>query len=60
MERLLRGFGYEIYRIGPDGLTAVAKIQPESTPDLTRSNYLAVPRDRRDDFLSELRSSRIA
>ena len=57
MERFLRGLGHEIYRIGPDGLTAVAKIQPESTPDLTRSNYVAVPRDRRDGFLTELRRS---
>jgi FkbM family methyltransferase len=53
MEELLRGFGYEIYRIVPGGLTAIANIQPESTPDLTRSNYVAVPRDECDGFVRE-------
>ena len=57
MEGLLRSFGHELYRISPGGLTAVPKIHPESTPDLNRSHYVAVPRDRCDRFLSELRNS---
>jgi FkbM family methyltransferase len=54
MEGMLRRFGYHIYRIGPGGAKIVTKIQPESTADLTESNYIAVPSESRDRFLFEI------
>lgn len=56
LESILRSFGYEIYRIVPSGPKAVAKIQPESTADLTQANYIAVPSDSRDRFLREIQN----
>lgn len=53
LEHLLRSFGHEIFRIVPGGPQAVRKIQPESTPDLTRANYVAVPRDSQGRFLKQ-------
>jgi FkbM family methyltransferase len=57
LEQLLRGFGHHIYRIVPEGLEPVARIQPESTQDLTRANYVAVPRDVHERFLHHLRTT---
>jgi FkbM family methyltransferase len=58
MEAMLRRFGYQIHGIVPEGPTMVGKIQPESTADQTRTNYVAVPSEGRDRFFAELSNIR--
>jgi len=53
LEHLIRSFGHAIYRIVPGGPQAIRKIQPESTPDLRCTNYVAVPRNSEERFLKQ-------
>lgn len=56
LEYILRGLGYDIYSVRPQGLTRVLKIEPSASADLSLTNYAAISNQDIESFFKILRS----
>lgn len=53
IEEFFKGEGYSIFQIQPDRvLKKLSRIDPEETPDLSKSDYLAIPSNEENEFLN--------